>query len=206
MLKPSRRSIAIAATSIAASLSLAPSASAGALVDSVTCDAQPVGQVFMPWADVAQYQLAPGGTAESTDGWSLTGDVSLAAVNEPWNVAGSGSSSLRLTPDSSATTAAMCVGVEHPTLRFFAKSSYASLFSSLRVDVLFEDAVGGTTSLSIGHVAASGSWSPTPVYVVAANLLALLPGDQTAVAFRFTPVGGATWQIDDIHVDPYSRG
>jgi hypothetical protein len=196
----------VAFAAIAASATSAQSASAGALVDSVTCDAQPTSQVFLPWVDLAQYQLAPGGTAESSDGWTLTGNAGVAAGNEPYNVTGSGSSSLSLAPSSSATTAAMCAGVEHPTLRFFAKSSYASLLSSLRVEVVYEDASGATLSLPIGSVGATGSWGATPIYVVAANLLALLPGDQTAIAFRFTPVGGATWRVDDIHVDPYSRG
>ena len=201
-----RRSLAIAATSIAAALSLSPAASAGDLVDSVTCDQQSVSQVFMPWADVAQYQLAPGGTAESADGWSLGTGAAITAGNEPWNVSGSGSSSLSIPAGSSATTGGMCAGIEHPTLRFFAKSSYGSLFSSLRVEVLFEDLGGAVTSLTIGSVGASGHWSPTPVYVVAANLLSLLPGDQTVIAFRFVPVGSASWQIDDVYVDPYSRG
>jgi hypothetical protein len=204
---PSRRTFAIALASIATSLSLTPAANAGALVDSVTCNAMSVGQVFLPWADVAQYQQAPGGTAESLSGWATTGDVSVANGNEPWNVAGTGSNSIRLgSGGSTATTASMCVGVEHPTLRFFARSSSASLFSSLRVEVLFEDLVGNIVPLQIGSVTASGSWTPTPVYVVAANLLSVLPGDETAVAFRFTPVGGASWQIDDIHVDPWGRG
>ena len=206
MIKP-RRTLVIAIASIAASLSLTPAAQAGALVDSVTCDPQSVGQVFLPWADVAQYQQAPGGLAESLDGWTTTGDVSVVDENEPWNVAGAGSNSVRLGHGgSTATTASMCVGVEHPTLRFFAKSSYASPFSSLRVEVLFEDLGGNIVPLQIGSVTATGSWAPTPVYVVAANLLSVLPGDMTAVAFRFTSVGGAAWQIDDIHVDPWGRG
>ncbi len=49
------------------------------------------------------------------------------------------------------------------------------------------------------------SWQPTLPTVVVANLLPLLPGEQTPVAFRFTPVGSATWTIDDIYVDPKRR-
>jgi hypothetical protein len=42
---------------------------------------------------------------------------------------------------------------------------------------------------------------------IVANLLPLLPGDHTPVAFRFTPVGlGGDWRIDDLYVDPYRRG
>ena len=38
------------------------------------------------------------------------------------------------------------------------------------------------------------------------NLLALVPGERTAVAFRFTPRGLGSWLIDDVYVDPYGTG
>jgi hypothetical protein len=42
---------------------------------------------------------------------------------------------------------------------------------------------------------------------VIANLLPLLPGSRTAVAFRFTPYGdGGDWTIDDVYVDPGATG
>jgi hypothetical protein len=40
---------------------------------------------------------------------------------------------------------------------------------------------------------------------IGVNLLPLLPGNYTAVAFRFRASGG-DWQIDDVYVDPYCRG
>jgi hypothetical protein len=48
-----------------------------------------------------------------------------------------------------------------------------------------------------------GGWHPSLPLPVVANLLPLLPNDRTAVAFRFTPLLGGEWQIDDIYVDPY---
>lgn len=184
----------------------APSAQAGVLVSSATdCDEAASTQVFMPWMDVANYFLAPGGDFESgAAGWATSGGAGAAAGNEPWNVTGGGSSSLGLPAGSSATSPAVCVGIEHPTIRFFAKSSGASLGSALRVDVLFEDAAGNEHDLTIGHVG-RGDWQVTPAYLIVANLLPLLPGEHTAVAFRFTPEGTGTWQIDDVHVDPYGR-
>jgi hypothetical protein len=184
----------------------APTAEAGVLVSSATgCDEAASSRVFLPWADVANYFLAPGGDFEAgARGWTLSGGAATAAGNEPWNVTGGGSSSLRLPSGSSATSPAVCVGIEHPTLRFFARSSGASLLSGLKVEVLFEDAWGRTRNLTIGRVT-RGDWAATPPYLVVANLLALLPGEHTAVAFRFTPEGTGTWQIDDVHVDPYGR-
>jgi hypothetical protein len=181
-------------------------AHAGALVSSAgNCADTADSQVFLPWLDVANYFLAPGGDFESgASGWSLTGGASVVPGNEPWNVTGGGSSSLRLPAGSSAISPAVCVGIEHPTIRFFEKSGGATLGSGLRTDVLFEDASGNVRSLTIGRET-RGGWDVTPAYVIVANLLPLLPGERTAVAFRFTPEGTGSWQIDDRHVDPYGK-
>jgi hypothetical protein len=40
---------------------------------------------------------------------------------------------------------------------------------------------------------------------IVANLLPLLPNQMTPVQFRFTPLGTATWSVDDVYVDPKSR-
>jgi hypothetical protein len=170
-----------------------------------SCDNASSRRVFLPWADVANYFLAPGGDFESgAAGWQLSGGAAVADGNEPWNVTGGGSSSLSIPAGGSATSPAICVGIEHPTVRFFEKSSGASLTSALRVEVLYEDAWGNQRDLTIGRET-RGGWEVTPAYLVVANLLALLPGEHTAVAFRFTPEGTGTWQIDDVHVDPYGK-
>lgn len=206
--RPARslRTAFVACASIAGLLAVSPAANAGSLVDSVTCNTAASSQVFAPWADPSNYYLAPGGDAESAAGWSLAGGAAVLAGNEPWNVSGAGSSSLSLPAGASATSDSTCVGLESPTVRFFAKSSSASLSSYLRVEALFEDATAGVGSVTVGTVSASGQWAPSAPMAIVANLLALLPGDQTAVAVRFTPVGGASWMVDDLYVDPYSRG
>ena len=186
----------------------APSAQAGLLTASASaggCSQGPSSQVFLPWLDVANYFLAPGGDFEAGGtGWSTTGGAGTGDGNEPYNVTGGGSASLSLPAGASATSPAVCVGIEHPTIRFFAKSSGASLLSALRVEVLFEDSSGNLHALTIGRVG-RGDWAATPAYAVVANLLPLMPGDHTPVAFRFTPEGTGAWQIDDVHVDPYGR-
>ena len=95
----------------------------------------------------------------------------------------------------------------HPTVRFFAKrqsGGWLSL-STLRVDVLFETSTGSVASLPIGSVGSGGSWQATSPMLVVANLLPLLPGERTPIAFRFTAQGSANWSIDDVWVDPYSK-
>ena len=190
----------------------APTAQAGLLVESAeSCEAQDVDRAFLPWLDLAHYTLAPGGSMEDgLTGWSVSG-ASVVPGNEPFYVHGEDDeSSLSLPPGSSAKTATICVGLEHPTMRLFARSSGSlttSLTSSLRVDVLFETAGGHVASLPVGVVPAAlhSKWRPTLPIPVIANLLPLLPGERTAVAFRFTPQGRAAWQIDDVYVDPFRR-
>ena len=197
-------SSALAALAVSAASGVS-AAQAGVLVSSATdCDSQSLSQPFFPWVDVASYVLAPSGTLEQgSDGWSLNGGAQVTAGNEPYYVHGAGeTSSLRLPSGSTATTAAMCVGIEHPTVRFFARKTAGSFLATLRVDVLFEDAFGNVWALPIGLVGGSSAWMPTAPFAVVANLLPLLPGDHTAVAFSFTPQGG-DWGIDDVYVDPY---
>lgn len=190
---------------VLAGLAVVPSAAHASLlaVDPASCDTQTLSQVFLPFADVANYTPAPGGSGESADALTLTGDAAIAPGNEPWQVGGaSDGNSISLPSGSSATTGALCVGLGHPTVRFFSRSRGTNLFSSLRVDVLFQGILG-LSQLPIGLVLPSSSWTPNVPYLVVANLLPLLPPNSTPVAFRFTPQGAGTWSVDDIYVDPY---
>jgi hypothetical protein len=204
MPRKSRMSVAAAFAVFAVSL-CAPTAQAGVLLSSATnCEAQSASQVFMPWADPANYVLHPGGSFEgAASGWSLDG-ASVVSGNEPWKVGSVTDSKSLYVPDGAeVTTSAICVGIEHPTLRLFSKQLAGVSAGHLDVDVLFEDANGEVHSLMIGTTG-TYSWAPSSVMLLGVNLLAGLPGDKTAVAFRFTAHGGA-FQVDDVYVDPWSR-
>jgi len=199
-----------ASIAIAAFCATAGSANAGLLVSSaLSCDDQSLSKPFTPWLDFAHYTPVAGGDFESSAaGWSLSGGASVANGNEPFQVSGPGdASSLAIPSGGSATSPTICVGIEHPTVRFFAKRNSGGLLglSTLRVDVLFDNELGHTSSLPIGVVTGSSNWLPTLPMTVVANLLALLPGEHTPVAFRFTPMLGGHWSIDDVQVDPYMR-
>jgi len=201
----STAAVAIAALSLSAA-----SASAGLLVSTASsCDDQPLSKPFTPWLDYANYTPLAGGDFESgAAGWSLMGGSNVADGNESHYVAGADdASSLTIPAGGSAISPAICVGVEHPTMRFFAKRNSGGLLglSVLRVDVLFENNLGILNSLPVGVVTGSSGWQPTLPMTVIANLLPLLPGQHTAVAFRFTPMLGGNWSVDDIYVDPYQR-
>jgi hypothetical protein len=199
-----RAAMALAAAAAATAAMAAP-AQAGLLVASAqNCEDRASSQVFLRWLDPLLYEQAPGGRAESAAGWTLAGGAKIVAGNEPWKVGGSkDASSLLLPRGSKATTGVMCAGIGHPVMRFFARRTSGWLLDSLKVEVLFEGAGGQVNSLPIGVVLGGGTWQPTLPLPVLASLLPLLPGEQTPIAFRFTPVGGGTWQIDDVYVDPW---
>ena len=204
----SLRTTAAAVTAVVALAAGATTANAGVLVaSSPSCDDQALSKPFLPWLDVADYTALSGGDFESgAAGWSLDNSA-VAGGNEPYRVgAATDSKSLSLSSGGSATSPAICVGITHPTIRFFAKRRSGGMLSTstLRVDVLFETASGDVASLPIGLVLNGGSWQVTSPFAVVANLLPLLPGETTPVAFRFT-AQGADWSIDDVWVDPYAR-
>lgn len=203
------RTLTLALGGIATAMLTGPAAAqAGPLVASAPdCDGQVLTQPFLPWADPMQYTLAPnGGFEQGASAWSLSGNAQVVSGNESFYVRDArDSKSLELPAGSSATSATMCVGIEHPTLRIFARNSGSPL-SALRVRVHFEDATGAVHTAPIGLLTAGGGWQPSVVMPLAVNLLPLLPGERTPVAFEFTPQGvGGEWRIDDVYVDPYRR-
>ncbi len=187
---------------------LAPSAQAGALVEtSPDCEYEDVSRVFLPWGDLARYGLAPdGGFEAGGEGWSLSGAASVVEGNSThFANSENDTKSLSLPAGSSALSPAICVGLEHPTLRFFSKKvSGSNLLSAMTVSVRTETTLGVVLELPIGVVTPSGSWQPTLPMTVVANLLPLLPGEYAPVQFRFTPLLGG-WRIDAVYVDPTRR-
>jgi hypothetical protein len=106
------------------------------------------------------------------------------------------------------TSPPICVGLERPTIRFFARNTGSPL-GLLTVEALVRAPLGLTVAVPIGVVAGVGhDWAPTLPMPIVANLLPLLPGDGfTSVRLRFSAVGlGSAWTVDDVYVDPYSKG
>jgi len=198
-------------TTIAATATMALSAGAahaGILVSSATsCSAETLSQPFMPWLDNNQYTLVPGGNFEAgAPAWAFTGNAQTVSGNESYSVGGSGDSqSLSIPAGSSATSPSMCVGIQNPTLRFFARNS-GSLLSTLTVSILWEDSLGTVHTTPIATTLGGSRWTPSSPIALVVNLLPLLGPDETAVAFKFTTQGNGNWQIDDTYVDPWARG
>ena len=195
-----------AVATIALLLIAAPGAKAGVLVESAPdCAEESLTNPFLPWLDPMDYQFAPdGGFEGGAEGWSLKNGAAGASGNESHYVHDAGDSkSLAMPAGSSATSPTICVGLEHPTIRFFAKKT-SGLVPTMAVEVKFELATGAVASAPVGVVTPSSSWQPTLPMPVVANLLPLLPGDHTPVQFKVTALTG-DWKIDDVYVDPTRR-
>jgi hypothetical protein len=193
----------LAAVALGTVAALPATASAGVLVENApSCDPQPTSKPFAPWGDQRNYMLAPGGSFEQgTPGWRLSG-ASVVSGNESFYVGGKTHRySLRLDGGETATSPEICVGLEHPVIRLFARNN-ALLLSTLEVEVIAYTSLGLKVAVPVGVVLPRSSWKPTPSYLVVANLLPLLPGNYTPVAFRFRAVGLGSWWIDDFYVDP----
>jgi hypothetical protein len=187
---------------LAGILALAALASVGSPgAQAAGCPEQPLSQTFLPWLDVAWYVPAPdGGFEGGTGDWTLANGARVVDGNDPYLA---GDRSLALPGGASATTAPMCIGIEHPTIRLFARNTGAP-DSALAVSVVFRDPLGVKRSLPVGLVGAGDAWSPTPILPIVVNLLALT-GEQQA-AFRFTALDDrGEWTIDDVYVDPYNK-
>jgi hypothetical protein len=104
---------------------------------------------------------------------------------------GGGQSSLGVPAGASAVSAPACVTLAHPTLRFFARGT-----GVMTVTAITEDGL----ELPVGAVVGTGGWAPTLPLPVVLNLL----GEQD-VRFRFAS-GLGSFLIDDVYIDPYSKG
>jgi hypothetical protein len=173
------------------------------------CNTQALSQTFAPWSDPSEYFLAPGGDfAAGSQSWSTTGGASVVAGGDGFSLNGNApsTSSLSLPAGSSATTPAFCVGVTEPDVRLFVRNS-GSASSTLQVSVTFETTLGLNMTVPFAVLSAGPAWAPTAPLPIVANLLTLLPHNETPVMLTFAPQGGGgNWQIDDAYVDPTGMG
>jgi hypothetical protein len=172
-----------------------------------TCQTPAVSTPFSQWGDNNDYFLAPGGSFEGTAdqvGWTLS-NATLTSGNEPFLVNDSGDSqSLTIAGGGSATSPFFCVDNTMSSLRFFAQQVSAG--GGLRVQALVQTS-GGVTTEPLAHLfdGSMPAWAPTDP--IATDFSGLADGQTLTVALRFSVRSwSASWQIDDVHVDPYRSG
>jgi hypothetical protein len=161
-------------------------------------------QAFSRWGDSSSYaRLFNGDFENGSTGWVLSHGASVVSGNEPYYINGrtSDTHSLRLPAGSSAYSGTVCFALGDWHLRFMAKRLSSS--GSLRVQVIVPSILGLLSILDGGTVSGNGSWAPSPrLALLLSNVTSLL--GTNAVAFRFTPVGSnASFQIDDVYLDPW---
>jgi hypothetical protein len=157
---------------------------------------------FAAWGDAADYQLAPdGGFEAGGTEWKLAGGARVVEGNESFEVGrASDHRSLELPARGSATTAPICIGVEHRTMRFFDTGARTG---TLTVEALYTTRDGKPASVGLGSVRGSATWAPSDVLPMRVNELAAAFGNAMSVRLRFTASGAVASRIDDVYVDPY---
>ena len=200
--RPPKRLLAVAAALVSL-LILAPAASADTSTSG--CPIPPSSQVLSQLGDTASYALVPGGDFEGNmSGWTLNG-ASVVSGNEPWYVTNSSDSqSLSVPAGASAVSPPFCVSNQFPSWRFFAKLGGGAVWSSLNVSVQWTDQNGNTGVMPVATLQGGSfrSWAPT-----ASLQLGPVLDSSTTMTERlvFSGGNGATWQIDDVYVDPYAK-
>jgi hypothetical protein len=200
---PSRLTLIAAALAAAFTFALgAGKAEAFLLETTRDCPERPTTNPFTPWGDTFDYILAPDGAVENGAGeWTLSGGAAIVDGNSPfYSHRSTDSHSIRIPKGGTATTDTMCIGKEHPTIRFFAKNDSSSIsFLDVRVEV--ETAWGREVTLPVGLERGNQEWEPSSAMRLVVNHLNLEPGTYTPVEFKFTARNG-DWRIDDVYVDP----
>jgi hypothetical protein len=196
------RALRLGAATAAALAVSAPSALAA-------CPSQAFSTVFSAWGDASLYALAPNGDFEAgATGWTLTTGATLVADNPTLIASQTGdTTSVQLASGGTATSPAICVSSGYPTSRMFAKTvlNTSKNGSTLQVEVLYTDATrGGQATKVLGTIPNVSRWDAARKMSLAQGQLNIKPDSSgnTYVRYRFTPLYGSTWRIDDLYVDP----
>jgi hypothetical protein len=172
-----------------------------------SCPTQQLSTPFSQWGDTNSYYLAPGGSFEGTAdqvGWTLSG-ATLTSGNEPFLVNGGGDSqSLTIAGGGSATSPYFCVDNTMASLRFFSQQATAG--GDLQVQALVQTS-SGVQTVSLADLADGSTPSWAPAQPIVGDTSGLPDGQKLSVALQFSvPDSAASWQIDDVFVDPYRSG
>lgn len=171
------------------------------------CPYDGAAQVFSRWGDLHSYVLAPdGGYEAGAEGWSLSGGAKTVKGNESYYVHGARDSrSLYLPAGGSATSPAICVSIDTPILRMFARNT-GDASSRLRVEALYS-LEGVLRTDVVNDVTTSSAWAPTQEMSVVLGLSTIV-GTVTpsSIQVRIAPLDSkGQWRVDDFYVDPFAR-
>lgn len=163
-------------------------------------------QVFSPWGDSHHYVLAPdGGFEAGGSGWSLRGAGTMPG-NESYYLNGAADSRLLSLPaGSKAVSPPICMSLDTPIFRMFARNT-GDPSSRLRVEAVYK-LLGLVRTKAVSTVTAGSSWAPTQqmstVLSLATIVGTLIP---SSIQIHITPLDSkGKWQVDDLYIDPFAR-
>jgi len=163
-------------------------------------------QVFKPWGDLHHYVLAPdGGFEAGAQGWSLNGAGTVSDNESYYLNDASDSRSLSLPTGSTAVSPPVCMSLDTPIFRMFARNT-GDPSSRLRVEAVFK-LLGLLRTRDVSTVTAAAAWAPTQQMSTVLSLSTvvgtLIP---SYIQIRIRPLDSkGQWQIDDLYIDPYAR-
>lgn len=191
-----------------ATVGLTASAASASLLSSLlpSCAARPTSMPFAQWGDTSSYFLMPGGGFESgTPGWVLAGGAAVATGNETSFVnAKTDAHHLALPTGAVVVSPTVCVSMGENTIRLFLKNSGVAS-SVLHVQAFVQNPLTGlvlSTGFDVSGSAAASGWSPSSRLFIP-NLLGGVLGTQNLTLVFSTRGAAATWNIDDVFVDPF---
>jgi hypothetical protein len=164
-----------------------------------SCQDPVIVNPFTAFGDFRDYVLAPFGDFEQADlpGWILDGGA--AAVR---NAAGNGI--LRMPPGSTATSPAMCIDLNYPTIRYFVRNALYD-GARLQTQVMYVDHETAYLPYTVAKLTATKNWRLTEDIEIEPER----GGEEAGwrrIAFRFVAdryLGDI--RIDDLYVDPRMR-
>ena len=187
----------------------APVITAGAASASTTqsvvvpCSARSTSAYFASWGDENRYFLSPGGDFQPGDTypWSATGGAGTVANGDPWNVMKvAHPASASIPPGGAETSMTFCVASNETAIRFFYRSPGVP-GSALLVSLQTANSTGASTNTLDIDGGAAG-WTVSPV-IDLPNLRN--SSGQENITIAFSPANNpASWQVDNVMVDPFA--
>jgi len=161
-------------------------------------------QAFAKLGDSSMYTLVAGSDFRSgTTGWSVSSASVTSSLASLVFDGTTNADSLRIGAGGSAVSPVICVSNATPTFRFFSLGQGLNL---LQVNLLWTDQLGVPHLSPVGTLNGSGGWQASQPLMLGNALPLWMPGSTLGVRVQFVPIGISPWAIDEIYVDPYSRG
>ena len=163
---------------------------------------------FLGFGDTRDYVLAPGADFEdkAAPGWERSG-ARVTGGNARYHVGGAEDhQSLRMSTVGTTMSPTMCVDLNFPTFRFFARALDDE--TDLKVEVAYPDSANPDfeqVALLLGGDY-DGVWGLTEDVALSPERGGTAFGGRGAV-LRFTVIGASpekagAWRVDDIYIDP----